>query len=70
MQKEKQRKIPDVLCPFYERECPLGERTALICWRRMRSEDAVSLDYEEFEVNCEIARWLFLPGPRQLSRRD
>jgi hypothetical protein len=62
MTRENERKIPEVLCPFYERECPLGERTALICWRRMRSDDAVFPDYEEFEADCEIARWMFSAG--------
>lgn len=55
---EKSKKIPDVLCPFFERECPLGEECARLCWRRMNSPDDALVDYEEFEVECFIVEWM------------
>ena len=61
MKQEHERKIPDVLCPFFERECPRGVGIARICWRRFNSPDHISDDYEEFEANCKIANWMFSP---------
>lgn len=60
--KDKQQKIPRILCPFFERECPLGEDTARICWRRMSSQEEMSVDYEEYEVNCLVSEWMFNSG--------
>lgn len=58
-----ERKNPDVLCPFYERECPHGEETARLCWLRMTCPEQGPVDFDEYRVECFIADWMFRCGP-------
>jgi hypothetical protein len=60
MANHKERKIPDVLCPFLERECPYGEETALRCWRLRESEEEVSVSLDDFWLSCSIATRILL----------
>lgn len=60
---ESKPKNADVLCPFYERECPQGEATARLCWRRMNCPEQAKVDFDDYRVECAIADWMFRCGP-------
>jgi hypothetical protein len=54
MTKEETKKIPNVLCPFLERECPQGEEVARYCTRLANSEN-VDENFGGCWVDCIVA---------------
>jgi len=61
MQKKEKTRI-NILCPFLERECPLGEELAQICWRKLYSGEAGMADYDGRDVDCLISDWMYKSG--------
>ncbi|MFQ5769154.1 MAG: hypothetical protein ACE5HX_01360 [bacterium] len=62
MLKDKQKRVPNVLSPFLERECPEGEEAARFCWRLMNSEEGETVGCGDFWVDCRIATRMFSLG--------
>lgn len=62
MSDKKTTRIPEVLCPFLERECPRGENTARFCHRLLGADIDLIDDFGRFWVDCFLAARMFSTG--------